>query len=148
MADPITLTALVGLTVASQLYSGYSANKAAKAEASLIQQQGELTKQEADAEAARVGRENDKFRKRQKLAFLKNGVSLVGSPLLILEETRIESDKETSAIRKRGQAQKTLAGQRADITRNQGRASLIGGIGDAATSVFAGMSAAKSPGGK
>lgn len=148
MADPISLLAVatIATTAVGTIVSGVQANKAAKQEASLIEEQGRIARAESEVEAARVKKENDKFIARQKLSFLKNGVSLAGSPLLVLGESQEESNKEVKAIQDRGVSQQTLAQRRAKITRNQGRSSLIGSIFDAGSSAFSQTTQAKQAG--
>ena len=129
----------------SSVVSGIQQKRAAENEAELVEQQGRLAQEEADLNAIRQSTENRRFRKKQKLAFLSSGVSLEGSPLLLLEETRVESATEVAAIRRKGIAQRNLALARAQLLRNQGRAAFIGGIvggvGSLASGAFAGAEA-------
>lgn len=138
--------AIIAFTVvsaASKIVAGIQENNAAKAEANLLEQQGALQQEEAVAEAQRVANDRRKFRKKQKVAFLKNGITLAGSPLLVIEETRRESQLEVDAIVRRGRAQASLAFQQAAITRGGGRAALISGIFSAASTVVVGSAFAK-----
>ncbi len=59
---------------------------------------------EADAQEQAKIRDRDiaRFRKRQKVAFLKSGVTIAGSPLAVLEDTRREGLIEVASIRRRG----------------------------------------------
>lgn len=123
------------VSAGAQISGGIAGRNAARVEARAQEEEGALLLLEANEEADRVNTQNIKFRKRQKLAFLKSGVVLAGSPLLILEETRREGAKEVEAIKKRGQAQFRLSNQRAEISRLSGRASLISGIGGAFNTV-------------
>lgn len=126
------------VSAGAKIIQGVQQNKAAKAEAAAQEEQGRIQAAEAQAEAQRVANDRRKFRKKQKAAFLKNGITLAGSPLLVLEETRRESQEEVDAIVRRGNAQSRLAFQRASITRAKGRSALLGGIGGAfATGVSA-----------
>ena len=56
---------------------------------------------------------------------------MAGSPLITLEATRADSQKEVDAIVRRGEAQQKLLLQQAAITRSGGRASLTEGVGTA-----------------
>lgn len=129
-----SLIALQTLSVGAQIFSGIEAQKAADAEASLQRQQGEILSLEANEEAARIERNAASLRKRQKILFLKSGVSLEGSPLLILEETQREAQKEADAVRKRGVSQFTLGRQRAKAASRRGRSALISATGKAVAS--------------
>lgn len=130
MADPVSAifigSALLG--AGGQIYSGYQANQSAKREASAMEAEGELAQQEADAEAAAHASDVRKFARTQSLSFLKNGVTLEGSPLLVLDETLTQGQNEVDSITKSGNAQRNLYNQRAANTRREGRAQLIGGI--------------------
>ena len=145
--DPVTLTALaVTAAVASagaQVYSGFAANQAYKDEAGLQREQAALARQESIVSAQDTAAERTKLLRRQQLAFTKSGVTLEGSPLLVLDETKVQSQKEVNAILRRGEAQYRLGQRSADITRNKGRAALIGGFtGAVGTLSSAGFSAA------
>ena len=140
------LIASTVLSIGAQVFSGIQASKAAKREASFQRQQATLAQQESEIEAERVELENRKFKKRQKIAFLKSGVTLLGSPLLVLDETERESQKQVQSILRRGTAQFRLGLQRADITRRRGRAALIGGIAGAASTALSSFSAGASLG--
>lgn len=136
---------LAASAVVSQLYAGYSANKSARREAGAMETQGALIQEEQDAEARRYAEDVRKFRSKQKLAFLANGVTLQGTPGLVMEETSRQGQEEVNAISRRGKAYSSLYYQKADIMRNEGRAGLIGGIGNALSSGAWMYSAAQSP---
>lgn len=135
--------------------------------------QAKIVRQEARREAIRTREEIEYFRGEQAMTYNKSGVTLEGSPLLVLEETRRKGQEEIDAILGRGQAisdlyvkrgrniqesakesaevlmkstknrvntilrsteneaQARLAGAAgaARVTRNQGRAALVGGLG-------------------
>jgi len=123
----LATAAVVG--AASSVASGYSAKQAARREAGALQEQGNLALEESRLAAQQRADEVRKTAKKQKLAFLKNGVTLEGSPLLTIQETERQGQQEVDAIIKRGYALNDLYATRASITENQGRAQFIGGIG-------------------
>ncbi len=129
-----------GVQAGAQIYVGIEKQKAFELEASLQRQQARIVQRESFREAERVNRENVKFRKRQKLAFLKSGVSLEGSPLLVLEETQILGREEVRSILRSGVAQAGLITRKATITRGKGRAALISGIASGASTFTKGFS--------
>lgn len=106
--------AAAGFEGVSQLYGGVEANKQARKQAKIIEREAE---EKAEAHAKNVSR----FEASQKVGFLKSGVTLEGSPMLVLEDTRREGAKEVEAIRRTGRAQ-------AESLRDQGRVALIQGI--------------------
>lgn len=63
---------------------------------------------------------------RQAIAYASSGVTLEGSPLLVLNETLRLGQQEVDALMKRGTAQANLYNQAAFQTRNEGRAALLG----------------------
>lgn len=131
-------TALVALSLFSagaQMYSGYQAQKASNAEAKLQQQQALLADLEARREADKVEAEADTFRRRQKMAYLKSGVAIEGSPLLILDETSAKAQEEADAIRDRGRAQYNLGMAQAKQTYSKGRSAMIGSVVSALGSI-------------
>ena len=124
---PLLATAAAG----ASLLQGFTANQAAKQEASLMDQQAQLAQQEASAEADRRATEARKFLAQQKLAYIKNGVRLTGSPLDVLDETISESQKDVNSVVSSGNARANLYSAKAAQTRNAGRSALIGGFGNA-----------------
>jgi hypothetical protein len=128
-------TALITAAVVAagaSIAGGVSAQRSANQEAKLQREQGGIANAEAQRQAAIRAEEVRKFSKVQKLAFLKSGVTLEGSPLLTLDETLTQGQEEVDAISRSGASQYNLAQKQARITQNKGRAALIGGIGNAA----------------
>jgi len=115
-----------GLSGVAQVFSGIQANKAAQSQARAQENQSQITLNESIVEAKRIDRENRIFKKRQKLAFLKNGITLEGSPLLVLEETRKLGKEEVASILRSGRAKSQFLFSEAKTIRRQGRAQLIG----------------------
>lgn len=136
--ETLAIAALT-LSVGSKVVSGFAAKQASEEEADRIRDQGALALAENEVEAERVGKERKKFLARQKLAFLKGGVTLEGSPLLILEEGEEETEKEVEAIFRRGFAQKSLAEQKAASTEATGRGRLFGSLSSALSTAASGI---------
>lgn len=142
-------TALIAATVVSataSVASGIAQQSAANREAKALNAMASTAQDEATAEAQRRATDVRQFQRKQKLAFLKNGVTLEGSPLLILDETLQLGQEEVDAIMKRGTAEAKYYRESAAIKKNQGRAALIGGIGGAASSVISGYGIGKAAG--
>ena len=115
--------------------SGVAAKSAFDKESELQKEQGDIQQKEADIEAIRLEREHRAQRSKVKMAFIKSGVTLAGSPLLLLEEQRKEDKKLESATRSRGAAQRSLSHKKASISQKRGRSALVGGIGQAASTM-------------
>ncbi len=129
--------ALIGLMAVSAVGSimgGISAQRAAEDEADALAEQAALQRQEALEEAERLDKEHTRFLARQSLMFIKGGVTLAGSPLLVLEETREERDKRVQAQIDRANALYRSGMSASQRASRQGRDALIGGILGAATS--------------
>ena len=114
--------ASTALQVIGQIAGGVMATLAADKESAIIEEQALLSEQESIEEADRLKIEGAKFKAKQSVAFTKSGVSIKGSPLLVLEETRRGIDLEVSAELRRGQAIKRLGFQQAEQVRASGRA--------------------------
>lgn len=144
MADPISIGVLMAVSAGASVLGGVSAYRESKKEASALEEQGLLEQQESLREAQLHADDVRRFHRTQAVAFTKNGVSLAGSPLLVLDDTVSRGQEEVDSIARSGDAARRLRNQQASKTRNQGRASLIGSIGQAAGTVVSGMSATKS----
>lgn len=127
MTSTVLIMAMVSQAIGT-MTSGIISHSNAKAEAATQRSQAELANLEAGVEADRVAKANVKFKARQKMMFIKSGINLSGSPLLILEETQRESEKEVSAIRAKGVAQKALGFAQAQKVESTGRAKLVSGF--------------------
>ena len=98
-------------------------------------EQAKLAQQQAETQARAEARSNIALESQQKVAFLNSGVSLQGSPLMVLQETERKGEENVGAIIQSGQTQ-------AASLRSSGRSALIGGIGSAGSS-FASLGSSK-----
>lgn len=146
--DPMTALA-IGSTVLSaggSIYGGMQASQSAKEEAALQRQQGDLAAAEASRNATDEAYNQTQNVTRQKMAFLANGVTLEGSPLEVLAETKNQGQRSVNAILQQGAAQKNLSYQSAQVTQNKGRAALISGVLQAGSTTASGISNANKAG--
>lgn len=109
--------------------AGISANKASRREARALEEQGLIARQEEEAEAARVKREGDRLRARQRVAFTASGVSLAGSPAILDLEQAEDINKRVKARRARGRNIQSLRRTQAKTVRGRGKSALFGGFG-------------------
>lgn len=124
------VTALIGLfsglaSAGLQRRAGRAERAAFFEEARAVQLEGAFAREEAGEEAERVAELDVKARAKQSLAFLKSGVSLVGSPLVVQAEARAESARFVGSILRRGERQFGVATARAKALRGRGRAALL-----------------------
>lgn len=140
-----TALAVGGLAanILGTVFQGFQERKAADEEAADIREQARIQRDEADEEARRLDVKNRKFLARQSLMFIKSGVTLAGSPMLILEETQEESAKESAAVRKRGTALFELGQRKAERLASAGRAAFTGSLFNAIGSGVSGFYQAK-----
>lgn len=103
------------------LYGGISAYNESGRQATL-----EL--QEAERQARLIAEEDTNYRSKMEMGFLKSGVSLEGTPLIVLEESVKRTRDDINAVRTSGR-------QRASSLKRQGRDALIGGVIGGATDV-------------
>jgi hypothetical protein len=91
-----------------------------------------MLRDEAEADAQRYAEQARGFKARQKLAYLKSGVRLTGSPLDVMDRDILTAQETMSAIRARGAGAAADRRIQAQGARGAGRAALIGGFTGAA----------------
>ena len=134
-------TAATVAGIAGPIVGGIQQKGAAEAAASATsreaQRQADLRQEEATKAARVEARENIELEKIQKLSFLKSGVALEGSPLLLLAETKTRGAENIESIIRSGQTGATglLASgtTKASQLRASGREALLGGLLGGAT---------------
>lgn len=135
---------LAGATAGFNIVEGIFGYNAADAAADSMRSQLSLMRTESEADIARYAGQAAELKAKQKLAYLKSGVTLEGSPLEILDETVRVSSENISAMRAKTSADIFSAKSKITALRGQGRAALVGGFTKAA-SVYASQ-AKKLPG--
>jgi hypothetical protein len=94
----------------------------------MAESRANILRMESEAEAQRYTEQGAQFRSSQKLAFLKSGVQLSGSPLDILDQTARVTRENISAIRAQGAARALDVENQGREAQTQGRMALIKGI--------------------
>ncbi len=120
--------ASIAASVGGKLFAGFSASRAADAEAKDIEAQASLERTENLEEAGRLKKESRKFLAKQSVMFVKGGVTLEDSPLLVLEETREEGEKQFAAGKRQAEARFKFGLEKAGRVKAQGRSKLLSGI--------------------
>lgn len=121
----MALSAAQGL---ASIAGGFMGQSSYNREAELLRQQGDLALAEARRTAEQKAREVTEFQAAQGHRYVTSGVTIEGSPALVLERTRKLGQEEVDALIRQGEAQKRLAYMQADITRNKGRANMFAGV--------------------
>ena len=123
---------LAGAGAAGDIMAGHAANKEYQAAAELEAFNAEIARQES-AEQARVRtEETTRLKETQKLAMLKSGMGLAGTPLLILEDTKRQLALELNQLQYRSDIESYASGIRQQSLLRSGRAAMIGGYTKAA----------------
>jgi len=117
-----------GLQGLTNIFQGIEGKKSLDAAARDEKRQASIILEESKAEAFRVEKSNIKAIKKQKLQFLKSGITLEDTPLLVLEEAQAESEKEVDAIRKRGGSRAAFGRKKAKQFSRGGRAAFTTGV--------------------
>ena len=130
---------------ALQVLSGLLANRASRREAKAQKKQGNLAVEESEIQAQRQQKEGQRMQARQSLAFLKSGVSLQGSPLLVLKDTQEETNFQADATRRSGSARRRLLRDTAQNVRTRGTAGIFASVGAGAGTVGTSGSGQKKP---
>lgn len=114
------------------------------AQADLFERQADITLAESMTNAEIKARDAESFASQQALNYQSSGVTLEGSPMEVLNETRHKAKQEVQAILDQGKAYAELSRRQAVASRNTGRAAVLGAqyqMG-AGQSVFSGDQAA------
>lgn len=114
-----------GISALTELGSGIAGIGAANRESKYIEEQGSILQAESERDARIKAREVEKFMAAQSHRFVSSGVTLQGSPIEVLNETRRLGQEEINAIIERGKAQSQLAKLKAANMRAGGRNSML-----------------------
>lgn len=120
-----------GATSILDIMSGVFGHLAAREAAGIAESRSRMVRAESDAEAQRYSEQARGLRAKTKLAFLKSGVDLSGSPLDVLDADILTAQENIAAIRAGGRSRALEYEEQAGAARNKGRAALINGISSA-----------------
>ncbi len=137
-----TAALMIG-SMAMKVMQGIAQKKAGNEEAKDIRRQASLQKEETLREADRVKTERRKFLAKQGLSYVHSGVTLEGSPLLVLEETTIESKKEVAALKSQAHSQFRFGVDKGERAKKAGRARMFDAFGQAITPALGAVKATK-----
>jgi hypothetical protein len=115
----------------SQVGQGFAGMQSANAEAGALEQQANITMQQAQYDAQQKRRSVLQEAADQSEQYANSGVTLEGTPSRILEDTRRQGQQEVNQIQKRGQYSAQLLRTQALRQKQAGRLSLFGGIANA-----------------
>jgi len=122
-----------------QVYAGYRTREAMFGEASLLEQQGSLARDDYYKQAALVRDEGHRLRAKQTMEYVSSGVEVIGTPLLVLRETLSRSYARAYSYERTGEATKQLYDRKAAITRKEGKAAFVSGVLQGAGTIIGGI---------
>jgi hypothetical protein len=125
---PAALLAIQSASAISQVASGIGGMGAATQESELEKQQGEIALNESQINANNAAYNYTQQVQGQRVGFLASGVSLEGSPTLVLAASKSYAQTQVQSILNEGAAKYNLAQEEAANTINKGRAGIISGI--------------------
>lgn len=125
--------------MASQQEAGYQSELALQQAESRAIEQERVSAREARLEQEAA----DDARSRQKVAYLASGVTLEGSPLLAMEETRTRGAENVDEIKKSGSAAANAVRQEGRVQaaqlKSSGRQAFASGLSSGARSIAGGL---------
>lgn len=116
--------ASAGLDLLSGLFGYFAGAQMQQA----AESRGRMIRMEAEAEAQRYAEQARSFTARQKLAYLKSGVTLSGSPLDVMDDDILTAQENIAAIRARGDMGQADAETQGEQSMLAGRSALLSGI--------------------
>ena len=116
------------LLSAGSLFSGVTGYAAGMESASLLQEQGALSRGDYYRHAALTREEGLRVRAKQTMDYISAGVEIVGTPQLVLRETLSKSTAEAKALEVTGENVNILMNRKADIAQEEGMSSLVSGV--------------------
>ena len=116
------------LAAGGDIYAGYSALIAGNENASLLQEQGSLTKDDYYAQAGLVRDEGRRVRAKQTMEYVSSGVEIAGTPLLVLRETLQKSSQKAGSLETTGGNLESLYQKKAKIAKQEGQATFVSSI--------------------
>lgn len=127
---PLAVMAII--QAGATIIKGFQARSAANSEADRLREQANIALQESRRDAEQQAREITSFQSSQAHTYASSGITLEGSPVVVLEQTRKLGQQQVDAVIRRGMAQSNLINQQADAQRKAGRNALIGAFVSAA----------------
>lgn len=122
-------------TIAAALFLGQGLleNDATQNEARALKKEASMIEMEGVEAASKTREEGRSFLGEQALSFIRSGISLEGSPLLVLEKTQRDIEDSASSLINRSNREASLTREQARRTQRAGTSSIFGGLAKAFT---------------
>jgi hypothetical protein len=127
----------IGETISGlgDIYAGFSALQEGKAQASLLEEQGALTKDDYFAQASLVRDAGHRVRAKQTMEYISSGVEAVGTPQMLARETLNKYMKQSGSLETTGVNYERLYQEKAKMAKKEGQAAFVSSIFKAAGSI-------------
>mgnify|MGYP001499292314 CR=1 FL=1 len=112
----------------ANIFGGISSFMSSREQASLLEEQGALTKDDYYRQAALVRESGQRTRAKQTMEYISSGVEIVGTPQLMLKETISKSLAQAGALEVTGRNYERLYSRKSRTTESQGMSQLITSI--------------------
>jgi hypothetical protein len=112
----------------ASLYQGFTAYEASFDSASLLREQGALSRDDYYLQAALIRDKGSRVRSKQAMEYVSSGVEIVGTPQLVLKETLSRAYASAKSHETTGENILKLYNKKADMAEEEGQAALIQGI--------------------
>jgi hypothetical protein len=130
LIDAPAQNSLLSLQQGVNLLGGEMQNQAAQLQASTLQQQASNVFLQSQIEASRATVDYKQAIGQQAEGYAMGGVELTGSPLEMLNQTRMLGEQQVQAINLRGQLEQNLYLAQANIAQDTGLADLLSAEGE------------------
>jgi hypothetical protein len=116
------------LLAASSLYSGYAQLQSSKNQAKLTELNGQALQDDADHKALVFLDEGYRLRQQQAMDYIGAGVEIMGTPLLVMLETKRRTEVAAASIVRTGKNENVISQANASAMRSTGRSSMISSL--------------------
>lgn len=132
------------LSAYSQYEQGQSQKEWSEYNAAIAERDAAASRQTAEYEATEKRKETQRLLGRQRALYGKAGVTLEGSPLLMMEETASEGEIDALMIEREGKLRSQHYRSEAALSKQKGRAAARAGYWGAGTTLLTGAGSAMS----
>lgn len=129
-----------GISVMGQIEQGRSQKKWGEYNAQVAERDAETARMNAEYEAGLKRKESERLLGRQRALYGKAGVTLEGSPLLLMAETAAESEMDALMIERGGKLQAQRYRSEATLSKMKGAAAQRAGYYGAGSTLLTGAS--------
>lgn len=116
------------LGAGASLFGGITSYASGMESASLLNEQGSLSRDDYYRQAALVLDQGYRVRSKQTMEYVSAGVEIAGTPQLVLKETMSKANAQAISYETAGENAYRLARQKAKQAESEGMSSLVSGI--------------------